>query len=115
MLLSLELYLLEILQSARQLSQVRSQLAILLGQFIDFSPKQVHLVDSGSVTICDVEEHLDTMVLLVQEVDLILQLLHGSLVGLMLVLLCQLVHVLAALVEFAQTHDFIVSDLDLLA
>ena len=55
------------------------------------------------------------MVLLVQEVDLILQLLHCSLVGLMLVLLCQLVHVLAALVEFAQTHDFIVSDLDLLA
>ena len=73
------------------------------------------MVDGGSVAVCDVEEHLDTVVLLVQEVDLILQLLHCSLVGLVLVLLGQLVHVLAALVEFAQTHDFIVSDLDLLA
>ena len=73
------------------------------------------MVDGGPVTVCDVEEHLDTMVLLVQEVDLILQLLHCSLVGLVLILLGQLVHVLAALVEFAQAHDFIVSDLDLLA
>ena len=115
LLLSLELDLLEILQSRSQLSQVRSQLAILLRELIDLFPEQVHLIDSSSVSIRDVEEHLDTMVLLVQEVDLILQLLHCSLVGLMLVLLCQLVHVLAALIEFAQTHDFIVSDLDLLA
>ena len=53
------------------------------------------------------------MVLPVEEVHLILQLLHVPLIGLVLVLLGDLVHVLAALVKFAKSHYFIVSDLDL--
>ena len=53
------------------------------------------------------------MVLPVEEVHLILQLLHVPLIGLVLVLLGDLVHVLAALVKFAESHYFIVSDLDL--
>ena len=105
----------EVFKRGCELSQVGPKCTILLSQLINFTPELVHLINCCSIALVDIEEHLDAMVLLVQEVDLILQLLHGSLVGLMLILLRQLVHVLAALVEFAQAHDFIVSDLDLLA
>ena len=54
------------------------------------------------------------MILFDEEVYLVLKLRHITLISLMLILLSQLVHVLATLVQLAQSHDFIVSDLDLL-
>ena len=52
------------------------------------------------------------MVLLVEEVNLVLELLHVALIRLLLVLLSKLIYVLAALVKVAQAQNFIVSDLD---
>ena len=52
------------------------------------------------------------MVLFVEEVNLVLELLHVALICLLLVLLSKLIYVLAALVQVAQTQNFIVSDLD---
>ena len=98
MLLSSELDLLEVFQSGSQLSQVASQLPILLSQFVNLFPKKIHLINSRPITVGDVEEDLDAMVLFVQEVDLVLQLLHRALIGLMLIFLRQLVHVLSTLV-----------------
>lgn len=54
------------------------------------------------------------MILFIEEVDLVLQLLHVSLVGLLLVLLGELVHVLAALVELAEAQYFLVTLFNLL-
>ena len=52
------------------------------------------------------------MVLFVEEVDLVLELLHVALIRLLLVLLSKLIDVLTTLVKGAQTQNFIVSDLD---
>ena len=112
LLLAFEFDLLEILECICQLSQVSPELAILLGKLIDFPSQQVHMVDGGFVSHIDIKKDLNAMVLLVQEVDLVLKLLHVTLIGLMLVLLCELVHVLATLVELAQSQNFVVSDLD---
>ena len=70
------------------------------------------MVDCGSVAVSDVQEDLDAVVLFVQEVNLVLKLLQIGLVDIMLVLLSQLVHVLATLVQLAEPQYFIVSDLD---
>ena len=85
-----------------------------MSQLINFLPEEVHLVNGSTVTIRDIEEHLDAMILFDEEVYLVLKLRHITLISLMLILLSQLVHVLATLVQLAQSHDFIVSDLDLL-
>ena len=52
------------------------------------------------------------MVFLVKEVDLVLQLLHVALVSILLVLLSELVHVLATLIELAQSQNFVVPNLN---
>ena len=52
------------------------------------------------------------MVLFVQEVNLVLKLLQIGLIDIMLILLSQLVHVLATLIQLAEPQYFIVSDLD---
>ena len=52
------------------------------------------------------------MVLLVEEVNLVLELLHIALICLLLVLLSKLIDVLATLIKGAQAQNFIVSDLN---
>ena len=87
-------------------------MTILLCQLVDFLSELVHLVDGGPIALSDIEEHLDAVILLVEEVNLVLELLHVALICLLLVLLSKLINVLAALVQVAQTQNFIVSDLD---
>ena len=112
LLLTFEFDLLEIFECRCQLSQVASELAILLGELLDFSLQQIHVVDSRPVSHGNVKNGLNAMIFLVKEVDLVLKLLHVTLVSLVLILLSQLVHVLATLVELAQSQNFVVSDLD---
>ena len=112
LLLSSEFNLLEVLKRGSELSQVGPKRTILLSQLINFTPELVHLVNCSSVALVDIEEDLDAMVLLVEEVDLVLELLHVALIRLLLVLLSKLIDVLSALVKGAQTQNFIVSDLD---
>ena len=57
---------------------------------------------------------LDSMVFLIQEVNLILQLCHSLFVHILLVLHTELLHVLATGVQATKPYDFIVSGLDLL-
>lgn len=70
------------------------------------------MVDNSAITVVHIEQDLNAMVLLVEEVDLVLQLLHVALVHLLLVLHVDLVDVLSALVEGAKSQNFVVSDLD---
>ena len=112
LLLSSEFNLLEVLERGSELSQVGPKRTILLSQLINFTPELVHLVNCCSIALGDIEEDLDAMVLLVEEVDLVLELLHVALIRLLLVLLSKLIDVLATLVKGAQTQNFIVSDLD---
>ena len=114
LLLPSEFNLLEVFQSRCQLSQVRPQLAILLGKLIYLLSEKVHLINSCPVSVRNIKEDLYAVILFIEEGNLVLQLLHCFLIGLMLILLRQLVHVLSTLVQFAQARDFIVSDLDLI-
>ena len=70
------------------------------------------MIDSSTISHIHVEKHLDAMIFLVKEVDLVLQLLHVALISILLVLLCDLVHVLATLIELAQSQNFVVPNLD---
>ena len=112
LLLAAELDLLEVLQRSCKSAKVSHQLAILVRQLFDLLPKLVHLVNGGSVAHRDVEAGLDPVVLLVDEVHLVLQLLHVAFVDLVLVLHIDLVNVLSALIQFVQAQNFVVSDLD---
>ncbi len=103
LLFSSEFNFLEIFQCIRQLSQLLSLLTVLLCQLFNLFLQKVHVIYRCSVAHVDVEDGLDSMVLFVQEIDLILQFLHILLICLLLVLLSNLVHVLAALVKFTQS------------
>ena len=91
----------EVFKRGCELSQVGPKCTILLSQLINFTPELVHLINCRPIALVDIEEHLDTMVLLVEEVNLILELLHVALICLLLELLSKLIDVLAALVKVA--------------
>ena len=112
LLLSSEFNLLEVFKRGCELSQVGPKCTILLSQLINFTPELVHLINCCSIALIDIEEDLDAMVLFVEEVDLVLELLHVALICLLLVLLSKLIDVLATLIKGAQAQNFIVSDLD---
>ena len=101
LLFSSEFNLLEVLERGSQLSQVGPKFTIFLSKLIDLTSELVHLINCRPIALVDIEEHLDTMVLLVEEVNLILELLHVALICLLLELLSKLNDVLAALVKVA--------------
>jgi len=70
------------------------------------------VVDHGAIAHVQIEQSLDAVVLLVDEVDLVLQLLHVAFIGLLLVFLGKLVDVLTTLVKFAEAQDLRVTHLD---
>lgn len=67
------------------------------------------MVDDCAVAHVKVQKRLYAMILLVKEVHLVLQFLHVALIGVLLVLQSELVHVLSTLVELAQSENLVVS------
>ena len=50
-----ELDFLEVFERGGQLTQISSQLTVLLGKLFNFSSEQIHLIDCGSVAVSDVQ------------------------------------------------------------
>ena len=90
-LLLMEFLLLEIFKSGGQLSQVFPHSRVLKGQVIDLLLLLVKMLHHSLVLLVDFKLSLDAMVLLIQEVDLVLQLLHSLLIQILLILGLKLV------------------------
>ena len=68
---------------------------------------------SDAFVFCEeIELGLDSVVLFVQEVNLILQLCDSLLVDLLLILHTELLHILTSVVKATKPQDFIISGLD---
>ena len=76
-----------------------------MSKLVDLGLQQVHVVDYCPIAHMHIEKGLDPVILFVKEIDLILQLLHIAFVSLLLILLCELVHVLSTLVELTQAKN----------
>lgn len=93
------LNLLEVLQSGCKLSQVFSQSLIFKGKLINFSFLLFQMICDTFVFREEVKLCLDSMVFLIQEINLILQFCHSLFVYILLILHTELLHVLATSVE----------------
>jgi len=112
LLLPPELDLLKVFQSRRQVAQLSPHHAVFMGQLFDLFLQKVHVIHDSPVSIVHVKQRLNAVILFIEEVDLVLQLLHVPLVDFVLVLHVNLVDILTALVELAQAQNFVVSDLE---
>ena len=87
----MEFLLLEIFKSGGQLSQVFPKSWVLKCQVINFLLLLLKMLHNGLVLLVDLKLCLYTMILFVEEVDLILQLLHSLLIQILLILSLDLV------------------------
>ena len=103
---------LEVFQGSSEFSEVFSQCLVFKGELVDFSLLLIQMICDGFVFCVEIELSLNSMVFLVEEVNLILQLRDGLLVYFLLVLHAELLHVLSTIVETAKPQDLIVSGFD---
>jgi len=111
-LLLLELDLLVVFKCCCELTQVLTKSLVFKGKLIDFNPILFNVVRHCLVSSVKVKLSLDAVILLVEEVNLVLQFRHNFLVRLLMIFQIKFFQVLAALVEPAQTQDFVVSGFD---
>lgn len=106
-------HLLVVLDCRCKFTHVLPEGLIFKCKFVNFVAVLVDLVGHGLVAGEEVQLGLDPVVFLVQEVDLVLELDHHFLVCFLMIFEIELVQVLPALVELAESYNLVVARFDL--